>query len=137
MSLADTMKAAVKAVLIVCGVFILFVLIFVASFNLFVPTTRLQKLNSPDRKHHAELIRTDGIDRNYTIRVDGTTVYRSPDFAPRSDIPYRATLVWDAAGRIIIFEVARHRVFGFNTTPRQRLSDAQLLAVELPPDPPL
>ena len=102
-----------------------------------IATTRLQKLVSPDYKHRAELLRMDGIDRIYTVRVDGVTVYCSPDFAPRSDLPFRETLVWDSGSRVVILEVARHRIFGFDTATGQPLSDAQLLAVELPPDPPL
>ena len=130
------MKKALKVLLILALGCALFIGGFYALFY-FAWTTKLQKLKSPDRKHHAELIRTDGIDRNYTVRVNGTTVYRSPDFAPRSDLPFRETLVWDASSRFVILEVARHRIFGYDASTGQALTDSQLLALELPPDPPL
>lgn len=132
--MARTMKAVGKVILILVVAFVVSIGILAAIFY-FAFTTKLQMLYSPDSKHHAELIRTDFIDRNYRVRVDGATVYQSPDFAPRRDIPFRETLVWDASGKIVIFEVGGHRVFGFDTSTAKSLSDRQLLAVELAPVP--
>lgn len=99
--------------------------------------TKLQTLRSPDGFHTAELLRADHLDRNYVVRVDGARVYVSPDFAPRSDLPYRETLVWDKTGHVVVLEVARHRIFGYNVEKGAPLSDEELLAVEFAPDPPL
>jgi hypothetical protein len=99
--------------------------------------TRLQTLMSPDGRYKAELIRLDAIDRNYIVRLNGGRVYSSPDFAPSRDVPFRETLAWDKTGQIVVLEIARHRIFGYDAANRKQLSDDELLAVELLPDPPL
>ncbi len=99
--------------------------------------TKLQTLQSPDGLHTAELVRSDHLDRNYIVRVDGARVYVSPDFSPRNDLPYRETLAWDETGRVVVLEVARRRIFGYDAVKRETLSEEELLAVEFPPDPPL
>lgn len=101
------------------------------------PGTTLQTLRSPDETHVAKLSRLDWIDRNYIVTVDGWKVFRSPDFAPSDRVPFRETLFWDATGKVVVFEVARHRIFGYDVSRRQALTDEELLAVEAPPDPPL
>lgn len=118
------------------GAVIFAVVVYVAVRQAW-PKTRIQRLESSDRVHRAELIRLDGIDRNYFVRVDGHEVYGSPDFSPRRDMPFRETLVWDVKSKIVILEVAHQRIFGFDTSTKQRLTDEELLAVELPPDPEL
>ena len=97
----------------------------------------LQVTTSPDKKHTVRLARNDAIDRNYSIRLDGKVIYRSPDFSPRRDIPYREALLWDNTGHIVVLEVARHRIFGYDVQEGRRLGDDELLAVELSPEPPL
>jgi hypothetical protein len=129
-------KTAIRVILILGLAFATFVGALYAFFY-FGLTTKLQKLDSRDRKHTAELLRMDGIDRNYTVRVDGQRVYRSPDFAPRRDIPFRETLTWDSTGSIVILEVAGNRIFGYDTSHARALTDEQLLAAELPPSPQL
>jgi hypothetical protein len=130
------MKRAIKSVLqLAAGIAAAMCVIYI--FMHLTIRTKLQKLESPDGTHRAELIRSDAIDRNYTVRVDGKTVYRSPDFSPRRDISFRETLAWDVTGRFIVLEVARHRVFGFDTSTMQRLTPEQLLSLELAPDSPL
>jgi hypothetical protein len=95
----------------------------------------LQEAQSPDGQRRVELIRIDGLDRNYIIRVDGTRVWNSPDFSPRDDIPYREALVWNATGNVVVFEVANHRVCGIDVNAKRVLTDAELLALELAPEP--
>lgn len=115
-----------------------FCLMFLPAILVFWPSRiKLQTLRSPNGLHTADLVRSDHLDRNYVVRVDGSRVYVSPDFAPRHDLPYRETLVWDKTGRVVVLEIARHRIFGYNAEKRVRLSDEELLAVEFPPDPPL
>ena len=97
----------------------------------------LQQLPSPDGKHTVKLVRQDAIDRNYLIYVDGERVYVSPDFVPRDDISFQEALHWDAAGSIVVFEVAKRRLFGFDVREHRPLSDDELLAVELAPVPEL
>jgi hypothetical protein len=97
----------------------------------------LQQLPSPDGNHTVKLVRQDGIDRNYSIYVDGKRVYISPDFAPRDDISFQEALRWDAAGSIVVLEVAKQRLFGFDVRDDRPLSDDELLAVELAPEPEL
>ena len=71
------------------------------------------------------------------LPLDGRRVYSSPDFGPRYDVPDRATLLWDRSGRILLFEVARHRLFGFDSTTGRPLADAELLAAKPPEEPAL
>jgi hypothetical protein len=127
-----------KASKIVLALAVLACLALLPSILVFWPwQTKLQSLPSPDGNHTAELFRADGIDRNYSVRVDGTRVYHSPDFAPRRDLAYLEALTWDKTGRIVVLEIARHRIFGYDATNHQRLSDDALLATQLPPDVPL
>jgi hypothetical protein len=100
-------------------------------------TTKLQTLESADDKYVANLSRIDGIDRNYVVKVNGARVYTSPDFAPANEIPFRESLAWDASGKIVVLEVAGHRIFGYDCVKKERLSDAELLAIKLAPDSPL
>ena len=112
--------------------------VFLPAVFVFWPFwTKLQTLDSPDDLHTAELFRIDGIDRNYIIRVDGVSVYRSPDFAPNQRIPFRETLAWDKSGHIALLEIARQRIFGYDAETRCALSEDELLALELSPEPPL
>jgi hypothetical protein len=100
-------------------------------------TTKLMELTNPGGSHRAELLRMDGIDRNYVVKVDGRVVYGSPDFSPRTDLAFRETLLWDRTGRVVILQVAGHRIFGYDAEAYRRLGDGELLAIELPPEPPL
>jgi hypothetical protein len=79
----------------------------------------------------------DGIDRNYSVKVDGARVFTSPDFAPNDRVPLRETLFWDTSGKVVVLEVGRHRVFGYDVVTRRALSESELLAVAAAPDPPL
>jgi hypothetical protein len=99
--------------------------------------THLQTLDSPNRAHRADLWRHDHLDRNYSVYLDGRRVYGSPDFAPRSDIPFRETLLWDEGGRLLILEVAGRRIFGYDASAGRQLTAAELLAAKQPPRPPL
>jgi hypothetical protein len=103
----------------------------------FWPVKKLQTLDSPDGLHTVELLRADHIDRNYSVKVDGVRVFTSPDFAPNNRVPFRETLFWDATGKIVVLEVARQRVYGYDVSRRRALSDAELLAVVAASDPPL
>jgi hypothetical protein len=98
---------------------------------------RLQECKSPDGRHVVDLVRADFIDRNYSVRVDGARVYWSPDFAPRHDLSFREALVWDVSGKVVVLEIAGRRIFGYDLDAKHRITDEQLLAIELAPDPPL
>ena len=98
--------------------------------------TELMTLTTRDRSHRAVLIRSDVfVDRNYIVKVDGQRVYVSPDFAPRHDLPYRETLLWDRTGRVVLLEIAGHRLFGYDVSRGRALTTSELLAAELPPEP--
>lgn len=103
----------------------------------FVGRTQLQVLRSLDGEHEVELVRSDHLDRNYLVYVDGRRVYVSPDFAPGHDFPFRESLLWDATGRVILLEVAGHRIFGYDVAAQRRLIDSELLAAKAAAEPPL
>ena len=113
------------------------ILLMILAFYAIWPVRELQTLYSPDRDHWARLLRVDGFDRIYFVKVDGVRVYTSPDFAPSNDVPFRETLFWDATGKVVVLEVARHRIFGYDVSRSRELTDEELLAVAAPPDPPL
>lgn len=95
----------------------------------------VQYLRSSDGAHQAILERVDGIDLNFRVKVDGKEIYRSPDFAPRRDIPFRETLLWDDSGNVLLFEVGGHRLFGYNVAQGQALSNVALLQAKVSPVP--
>jgi len=99
------------------------------------PTRTIQVLYSPDLDSKAILKRTDGIDLNFTVIVNGRKVYSSPDFAPDSSIDFRERIVWDRSGNVIILEVAGKRLFGYNVKMQKPLSDSELLSIEYAPEP--
>ena len=134
------MSQALRKLLVVLlslAVLLILVPIIVIIFIVLGQHEHLQTLYSPDRAHRAELWRLDHLDRNYSVYLDGRKVYGSPDFAPRDDLPFRETLHWDSSGRIVILEVAGHRIFGYDAASGRRLTDSELLAAEPPAEPAL
>jgi hypothetical protein len=71
------------------------------------------------------------------VYVDGARAFGSEDFVPRSDIPFRETPSWDSTDRIVILEIAGHRVFGYDAVAKRRLTDSELLVAKPPPELPL
>jgi hypothetical protein len=134
--LAKLIKRPWFIALSVCALLLLSFILFAWSIHSLM-TTKLMELTNPGRSHRAELLRMDSIDRNYLVKVDGRVVYGSPDFAPRTDLAFRETLLWDRTGGVVILEVAGHRIFGYDAETNRRLSNGELLTVELPPEPPL
>ena len=124
------MKTAAKIILTLVGVAAALIGGLFLTFWLAFTTT-LQKLTSPDGKHEAKLERTDGIDRIYSIHLDGSRVFGSADFAPRRDFPFREALYFTDDGHSLVFEVGGHRIVGFDVATKRQLTDVQLLA--LPP----
>jgi hypothetical protein len=81
--------------------------------------------NSPSRRHTAKLWRSQAIDVNYTVAVDGDVVYRSADFAP-VNADFREQLYWNADGDAVLLEIAGTKLFGYNAAGRRTLSDEEL-----------
>lgn len=129
------MKASTKGWIV--GMAFLVLLLIPPVYVLLPTIVSVQSLETPDGKHQIKLRRVDGIDRNYSVWVDGRSVYVSPDFAPRRDLPFREALVWDTTGNVVILEVARHRVAAYDLSAKKLLSDDELLSLEAVPDPPL
>ena len=100
-------------------------------FFLFAPYT-VQKKSNPTGTHQAKLLRVDGFDVIFKVVVDGEQVYSSPDFAP-IQADFREQIVWDATGKILVFEVAGQRIFGYNAEKRTVLTDNELLQVNYLP----
>lgn len=113
---------------------ILAVFLFVVLLH-WTLSTKLQTLVSRDGRFEATLVRMDGIDRNYSVRINGNRVYTSPDFSPTKQFPFREALMWDKTGTIVVLEIARHRIFGFDAIQQRQLTDDELLALELAADP--
>ncbi len=133
------MKKISKNILIILTIIILvslcyFISIFISGSFLF-PTSTVQVLYTPNRDNIAVLKRTDGIDLNFKLFVNGQKVYSSPDFAPDRRIDFKERIVWDKSGNIIILEVAGKRLFGYNIKTNKPLSDKDLLSIEYAPDP--
>ena len=50
---------------------------------------------------------------------------------------FREWLCWDASGRLVLLEVAGHRIFGYDAVARRTPTESELLAAKAPPEPPL
>ena len=107
------------------------------AFFLWIHIITLQVSKSANGDHVAKLVRVDHLDRNYRLTVDGRIVYSSPDFSPRKDLAFREALAWDVTGNIIVLEVAKQRLFGYDAAKRKALADEELLGLALQPEPPL
>jgi hypothetical protein len=88
--------------------------------------------DSPDKEHRAKLYRVQGFDAIFWVKVDGRTVYSSPDFAP-IDADFREQIAWDKSGNVVVFEVAGRRLFGYQAIEKRALTDEELLRVEYTP----
>ncbi|PQV62452.1 hypothetical protein B1R32_13410 [Abditibacterium utsteinense] len=91
----------------------------------------VQRLASPDRAHLAVLERVDNIDFNFRILLDGQKIYHSPDFNPNSSLPFRETLLWDTTGKLLIFQVTRRQLFGYDVLQQRVLSGAEVLQAKV------
>ena len=98
----------------------------------FSTTSRVMTKSSPDGRHIAKLVRSQGIDVNFTVIVDGDRVYWSPDFAP-VHADFREQISWDKSGQILVLDVGGKRLFGYQADERKPLTDAGLLSVEYAP----
>jgi hypothetical protein len=87
---------------------------------------------SPDGRHTAKLHRVDGIDVIFTVTVDGSEVFSSPDFAP-VDADFREWIAWNADGDIVVLEIGGKRLFGYDVVRKRSLTDDELLMVEFAP----
>ncbi len=92
----------------------------------------VQILESSDGRLRAKLIRKHAfLDLNFIIQLNGENIFRSPDFKPNDKIPFREAILWDRTGKNLIFEVAGHRLFGYSLIGKRKLSDKELLALEV------
>ncbi len=112
------------------GVASLFV-VFCAGLYFSTVSTVMKKA-SPDRQHIAKLVRTDGIDVNFWVTVDGRQVYSSPDFRPMH-ADFRERIDWDENGNTVVLEVGGKRIFGYQAVEQRNLSAAELLNVQFTP----
>ncbi len=92
-------------------------------------TWTVMKKASPNGQHTAKLVRTQGIDVNFRLSVDGHRIYVSPDFSP-ADREFRAQIAWNKLSNIVVFEVAGERLFSYHADEKRSLTDSELLAVE-------
>ncbi len=128
-------RRSVAIVTIVAGAILAFAAFQIISFRraFGVKDQRVvQILASSDGRTRAELIHRHALfDLNFIIQLNGAKIFTSPDFKPNNTIPFRETILWDKAGKNLIFEVGGHRLFGYNLTAKRQLSDQQLLALEV------
>lgn len=133
------MKRISKNILIILTVIVSVLLFYAVSIFIMVlimfPTRTVQVLYTPSWDNKAVLKRTDGIDLNFIVKVNGRKVYSSPDFAPDTRIDFKERIVWDKSGTVIILEVAGKRLFGYDIKIQKPLSDKDLLSIEYAPDP--
>src|SRR6266850_6281661 len=92
----------------------------------------VQSKSSPNNSHQAKLVRTDSIDVNFRVVVDGETVFSSPDFAPVKH-DFREQINWDATGKTVVLEIAGQRLFAYDTLRKRSLTSEELLAVSYAP----
>jgi hypothetical protein len=126
---------SVKQILLVIGSTIVVIALacacFVAMLYFSMVSTVMTK-RSPDRLHTAKLTRCDGIDRIFSVTVDGVRVYDSPDFAP-GPVDCREQLIWDTDSTAVVLEVAGRRLFGYHAGEKRALKDSELYSLRLTP----
>jgi len=93
---------------------------------------RVMTKSSPDGSHVAKLYRYQGIDVNFNLIVDGTSVFYSPDFAP-IDADFREHIAWDASGQNVVLMVGGERIFGYRPGDGRSLTESELLSVRFTP----
>ncbi|MBK7394378.1 MAG: hypothetical protein IPI64_13960 [Chloracidobacterium sp.] len=87
----------------------------------------VQTLDAPKGPHSASLLKKHNLsDINFIVKVDGDTVYVSPDFMGFPDHIYRETLVWDESGSVVVFEMMGKRVFAFDANEKRKLGKGAL-----------
>ena len=97
-----------------------------------VETLTTIRKTSPDRKHTAQLVtRETGVDVNVILRVDGSVVYTSPDFAVPAHADFGEQIIWDRSGKIVVLAVGNQRMFGYHVLDQRRLSPSELSSVRV------
>ncbi len=78
------MKTSTKSILVTCVSIVAAASIFcgLLAAMYFSMVYGVMKKTSPDGLHVAKLVRSQGIDVNFIVRVDGQKVFRSADFRP-------------------------------------------------------
>lgn len=104
---------------------------FLISFYSTMTSTLMEKV-SPDKQHIVKLVRLSGIDVNFDVKVDGSRVYRSPDFRS-AQADSRAQVIRDKSSRMVVLEVATKRIFGYHVVEKRALADSELMKVEFTP----
>ena len=130
----EAMNAFGKTVCAV-GALIAVMAILVVGFlvALYLSTTsHVMTKTSPDGGHTAKLVRSQGIDVNFDLSVDGDRVYWSPDFAPEK-ADFRERIAWDESGQSVVLEVGGERLFGYSATEKRPLTDTELLKIAFTP----
>lgn len=125
----------IKKLLVIIGCVVAGVAILVGgaltAFYFSLVSTIATKPN-PTGSHTAKLLRFDGIDVNFQLKVDGRQVFFSPDFAPE-DADFRERISWDVDGKIVVLEVGDERIFGYNVVEQRELSAGELSRVRFTP----
>lgn len=93
----------------------------------------IQILSTKDRSHTAELRRLYYyIDVNFRIVLDGKIIYRSPDFTPYDDRPFREWITWDESGKHLVFIVADQILFAYDIETDSPLSPDSFPSLKIP-----
>ncbi|MEI9962537.1 MAG: hypothetical protein WDM76_15880 [Limisphaerales bacterium] len=125
------MKKVLLVVSLVVGIIIIGFASFVAMFYFSMVSTVMTK-RSPDGQHTAKLIRVQGIDVNFRVKVDGSFVYGSPDFAP-VHADFREQLIWNTNSQAVVLEVAGRSIFGYHVGEKRALTNGELYKIYLTP----
>ena len=72
-------------------------------------------------------------DINFRMKVDGESVYESPDLMGFPDHLYRETLVWDKSGTVVVLELMGKRVFAYNADDKRPLVKGEIPNYEFYP----
>ena len=124
------MGALKKATASVAGVFLLLVVVAMIIFRVRTISHVMTK-RSPNRLHSATLTRTDSIDRNFWVAVDGQNVFSSEDFSPGAG-DAREQIVWSSDGGSIVLLVAEQRLMGYSLSQKRKLTNSELFDIKFP-----
>ena len=86
--------------------------------------------------HSAVLYKKNGLgDFNFIVKLDGKTVYTSPDYMTYPDFQYRETLLWDETGKVLVLELMGKRVFAIEAETGKKLQKGELQGLKFHPVP--
>lgn len=123
-------KKVIAFIASLAGAFLLLTVVVIIIFRAQTISQVMTK-RSPNGLHSATLTRTDSIDRNFWVAVDGQNVFSSEDFAPGAG-DAREQIIWSSDGGSVVLLVAEQRLIGYSVVQKRKLTNSELFDIKFP-----